>query len=107
MQHFSFYCFIKCSCTGLYIVHHSQAIVIWLSYCTCTVGVFLKCGFVVFQYDLVLIVPGEKSQIILFFCDLRAFGVCMREVASFARLCTPRADCFCSSEGEARVQTSC
>lgn len=63
--------------------------------------------FAVFQYDLVLIITGEKSQIILFFCDLRVFRVCMREVVSFAGLYTPCADCFCSGEGEARAQPSC
>lgn len=69
---------------------------------------FFKCGFVVLRYDLMLIIPGEKSQRILFFCDLRVFGVCMREVVSFARLCTLcAADRFCSSEGEARAQPNC
>lgn len=42
MWHFSFHCFTKCSCIGLYIVHHSQAIVTWLSYCTCTIIYFFN-----------------------------------------------------------------
>lgn len=41
MQHFSFNCFTKSSCSGLYVIHHSQAIVIWLSCCTYTINFLL------------------------------------------------------------------